>query len=188
MPTSNRKTCRRCGEDKEPALFSPSKANVDGRHSWCRECFAAYMRDRRKIPAINARDRMTSAGWKRANPERARASSSNPEKRAREKERRKTPEGREYWRAVNAARRARKRESGGSFSPIEWREVLAEFHHRCGYCLADDVPLEMDHVEPLARGGRHARENIVPACQPCNRSKNKSSLLEFVRRAPRSRV
>jgi 5-methylcytosine-specific restriction endonuclease McrA len=29
----------------------------------------------------------------------------------------------------------------------------------------------MDHVVPLARGGGHSIDNVVPACRPCNRSK-----------------
>ena len=29
----------------------------------------------------------------------------------------------------------------------------------------------MDHVIPVARGGRSTRGNVVPACTACNRSK-----------------
>ncbi len=30
----------------------------------------------------------------------------------------------------------------------------------------------MDHVIPLSRGGKHALDNVVPACRGCNTSKN----------------
>ena len=39
--------------------------------------------------------------------------------------------------------------------------------------------LEMDHVIPISRGGRHAIANILPSCPPCNRSKNGSLLSEW---------
>jgi 5-methylcytosine-specific restriction endonuclease McrA len=30
----------------------------------------------------------------------------------------------------------------------------------------------MDHVVPVARGGRSVKGNVVPACVACNRSKS----------------
>jgi 5-methylcytosine-specific restriction endonuclease McrA len=32
----------------------------------------------------------------------------------------------------------------------------------------------MDHVVPLARGGRSIRANLVPACKPCNTLKRRA--------------
>jgi 5-methylcytosine-specific restriction enzyme A len=43
----------------------------------------------------------------------------------------------------------------------------------CAYCgktfAARD--LTMDHVVPIARGGRSAKGNVVPSCKPCNTAK-----------------
>jgi 5-methylcytosine-specific restriction endonuclease McrA len=39
----------------------------------------------------------------------------------------------------------------------------------CAYC--DGPSEEADHFHPLSRGGLHCRDNLVPACFPCNRSK-----------------
>lgn len=44
------------------------------------------------------------------------------------------------------------------------------FGNACAYC-GSDGPLHLDHVEPLARGGLHTPDNLVPACQRCNLSK-----------------
>ena len=43
----------------------------------------------------------------------------------------------------------------------------------CGYCGKSFPPrdLTMDHVVPLARGGRSAKGNVVPSCKPCNTAK-----------------
>ncbi len=43
----------------------------------------------------------------------------------------------------------------------------------CHYCGKQFQPdqLSMDHIVPLARGGKSTRGNVVPACAACNRNK-----------------
>ncbi|MBI3394645.1 MAG: HNH endonuclease [Spirochaetia bacterium] len=43
----------------------------------------------------------------------------------------------------------------------------------CHYCRRRFPPaqLTMDHVIPLARGGRSTKENLVPSCKECNNQK-----------------
>lgn len=43
----------------------------------------------------------------------------------------------------------------------------------CHYCGQPTPPeaLTMDHVIPVARGGRSRQGNVVPCCAACNRSK-----------------
>ena len=52
-----------------------------------------------------------------------------------------------------------------------WKQQLQK--GRCHYCGQPFPPdhLSMDHVVPLARGGRSTKGNIVPACIACNRKK-----------------
>jgi len=47
----------------------------------------------------------------------------------------------------------------------------------CWYCgqKVEFKNLTMDHVIPLARGGRSTKDNLVPCCKECN-IKKKSSL------------
>ncbi|PID77165.1 MAG: HNH endonuclease [Deltaproteobacteria bacterium] len=44
---------------------------------------------------------------------------------------------------------------------------------RCYYCgnIFTYQQLTMDHLIPLARGGRSTRDNLVPACKECNNHK-----------------
>ncbi|MDD9859607.1 MAG: HNH endonuclease [Nitrospira sp.] len=42
--------------------------------------------------------------------------------------------------------------------------------HYCGQRFPPDH-LSMDHIVPLARGGKSSRGNVVPACPECNRRK-----------------
>ena len=44
---------------------------------------------------------------------------------------------------------------------------------RCYYCSAAVPPrvLTMDHLIPLARGGKSTKGNVVPCCKDCNNKK-----------------
>lgn len=38
----------------------------------------------------------------------------------------------------------------------------------CAYCGQEAVPMHIDHVVPLSRGGKSTLANLVVACGPCN--------------------
>ena len=50
----------------------------------------------------------------------------------------------------------------------------------CMLCGAGDVPLELDHFYPLARGGVDADYNWIVLCQDCNRKKSDRDPVSFV--------
>ena len=52
-----------------------------------------------------------------------------------------------------------------------WKRQLARGH--CHYCSRSFPPraLTMDHIVPLARGGKSKKGNVVPACKDCNNKK-----------------
>lgn len=49
--------------------------------------------------------------------------------------------------------------------------------HFCEQMVGADN-LTMDHLVPLARGGKSTRGNIVPACQACNKKKQLATPVE----------
>lgn len=52
-----------------------------------------------------------------------------------------------------------------------WRQQLdAGVCHYCGRKVGADK-LTLDHVVPVARGGRSNKGNVVPSCEECNRKK-----------------
>ena len=53
------------------------------------------------------------------------------------------------------------------------RNLMLRDGYRCQYCgrHAAERALNIDHVMPRSRGGRQSWENLVTACQPCNRRK-----------------
>jgi 5-methylcytosine-specific restriction protein A len=52
-----------------------------------------------------------------------------------------------------------------------WRNKIAQ--GICVYCQQTFAPdeLTMDHIVPLARGGRSTKGNVVPCCKACNATK-----------------
>lgn len=56
-----------------------------------------------------------------------------------------------------------------------WQQKTAS--GTCYYCgnKVGFKDLTMDHIIPLARGGRSTKDNLVPCCKECN-NKKKSSL------------
>ena len=56
---------------------------------------------------------------------------------------------------------------GPGVSEGDWLRVLDLHNHRCRYC-GSPGPLEMDHIIPVSKGGRHDPENVQPLCKSCN--------------------
>lgn len=52
-----------------------------------------------------------------------------------------------------------------------WKNLRAS--GKCHYCgrIFPPKELTMDHIVPIARGGRSTHGNIVPACKECNAKK-----------------
>src|SRR4030095_5222510 len=51
------------------------------------------------------------------------------------------------------------------------KNILRRDAHRCQYCGRGDVPLTLDHVHPISKGGDESWENLVTACVSCNNTK-----------------
>lgn len=70
-------------------------------------------------------------------------------------------------------------QADGTLDAGEVSRMLAEAEH-CAYC-EDELTAErmIDHVVPLAQGGKHSRSNAVVCCRSCNLSKGGKSLGEW---------
>jgi len=71
---------------------------------------------------------------------------------------------------IDHRRRARLAAVKHTLTADQWEAILAIYKHRCAYCQRGGK-MTMDHVIPLARGGEHSPENVVPACFSCNSRK-----------------
>ena len=69
----------------------------------------------------------------------------------------------------------------GTLAGYETREYLLEkFGRTCCYCGKQDVPLNIDHIHPKAKGGSNRVSNLALACIPCNTRKGVRSIEEFL--------
>jgi 5-methylcytosine-specific restriction endonuclease McrA len=68
----------------------------------------------------------------------------------------------------------------GALAGYEVREyVLAKWSHRCAYCGATQVPLQVEHLVPRARHGSDRVSNLTLACASCNQAKGTRTATEF---------
>lgn len=79
---------------------------------------------------------------------------------------------RETLRVVKAIRqrvRAHKiRAQDGQFSSAEWEALCTRYGNICLRCGAAGVPLTVDHVVPISKGGTNWITDVQPLCKPCN--------------------
>jgi 5-methylcytosine-specific restriction endonuclease McrA len=91
--------------------------------------------------------------WQHANPEKARL---------------------QKKRAIHK-RRALLRDSGSTgFTSAQWLSLVERFGGCCAYCGKPGTTI--DHVVPIAAGGRDEISNVLPACKSCNASKGNKVL------------
>lgn len=88
--------------------------------------------------------------------------------------------------AAASARYAKRRQNrlarvDNGLTPDEWHAIKAAWGG-CAYCGASDVAVQRDCVQPVSRGGRYTRDNVVPACASCNASKSNSEVTSWLRR------
>ena len=81
---------------------------------------------------------------------------------------------------VDQRRRAREASVESTLTEKEWSQTLEYFNSLCVYCGKRWE--EQDHFVPLSKGGGYTKENIVPACTKCNRSKSYKHPQKFLGR------
>lgn len=172
------KACSRCQQMLPLTFYFKHPTNRDGLQSWCKECH----RIRKIANRENNRELYRAASRRRysANPEAGRQRAleyrlQNPEK-VKEMFKRWSTENPEKARERGARRRARI-EKNGIFKILD-KEKKRLVSGPCFYCGAKGK-MELDHVIPVARGGRHSIGNLVSACQKCNNRKRTAYVMEF---------
>jgi 5-methylcytosine-specific restriction endonuclease McrA len=73
----------------------------------------------------------------------------------------------------------------GELLGYEVREyLLNKWDRKCTYCEVKDMPLQVEHVVPKAKGGSNRISNLCLACEKCNLKKGTSDLKEFLTGSP----
>ncbi len=81
---------------------------------------------------------------------------------------------------LDDAEKRTERAKAREFRKTRWwqQKTASGLCHYCGMKTAYRN-LTMDHLVPLARGGRSTKNNLVPACKTCNTKKKSMLPLEW---------
>ncbi|MEQ8970595.1 MAG: RNA-guided endonuclease IscB [Coleofasciculus sp. C1-SOL-03] len=71
----------------------------------------------------------------------------------------------------------------GTLFGYEVREyLLAKWGHKCVYCQSENVPLQIEHIHPKAKGGSNRISNLCLACERCNIKKGTKPIEQFLKK------
>ncbi|MFL5627886.1 MAG: RNA-guided endonuclease IscB [Ktedonobacteraceae bacterium] len=73
----------------------------------------------------------------------------------------------------------------GTLAGYEVREyLLNKWNRMCAYCSKKDVPLQVEHIQPRAKGGTNRISNLTLACEACNLKKGTQDIAVFLKNQP----
>ncbi|MBR8841141.1 MAG: RRXRR domain-containing protein [Stigonema ocellatum SAG 48.90 = DSM 106950] len=73
----------------------------------------------------------------------------------------------------------------GTLKGYETREYLLEkWGRKCAYCDLENVPFQVEHIHPRAKGGSNRISNLTLSCEKCNIKKGTRDIQEFLKKDP----
>ncbi len=73
----------------------------------------------------------------------------------------------------------------GELQGYEVREyLLNKWDRKCAYCAVENVPLQVEHIHPKAKGGSNRISNLCLACEKCNLKKGTQDIEQFLAKKP----
>lgn len=155
LAQEGKQRCGKCGEVKLFEEFSRHASRSTGRRKWCRSCAAAENKAWRERTAYKTSPDIAKQ-WRKANPEAARR----------------------IGRRGAATRRARLHDA--FVEQVDPIVVYQRDKGICGICeeAVDPNAFDVDHIEPLALGGKHSYDNVRVAHPSCNRSRPRAAMDE----------
>jgi 5-methylcytosine-specific restriction endonuclease McrA len=73
----------------------------------------------------------------------------------------------------------------GELLGYEVREyLLNKWDRKCAYCGVENVPLQVEHIHPKAKGGTNRISNLCLACEKCNQKKGTQLIEQFLAKKP----
>lgn len=73
----------------------------------------------------------------------------------------------------------------GELAGYEVREYLFnKWERKCAYCGAENLPLQIEHIQPKSQGGSNRISNLCLACETCNIKKGTKDIKVFLANKP----
>jgi len=160
---TNTKACSRCKQVLPVEAFCVKSSSISGRASACKSCTSALRSDvsQERRDLRNYRKRQ----WALNNPEKIKLINRNSYQRSPEQ-------------FINNAHNRYAKIKNVDRRTVTKKELRRIQQMPCIYCGSRKL-IEIDHIIPIARGGRHAIGNLAPACRACNRNKTDYLVMEW---------
>ncbi|HBS67674.1 MAG TPA: HNH endonuclease [Cyanobacteria bacterium UBA9226] len=73
----------------------------------------------------------------------------------------------------------------GELAGYEIKEyLLSKWGRKCAYCGVENLPLEIEHIQPKSTGGSNRVSNLTLACSRCNQAKGSRDIRDFLSHKP----
>ena len=154
-----KKMCTVCCEILSKNKFSKMTISTDGLSSRCKVCDAVLRKEYLSRPEVQIAKAKYDKAWRKAYYS--------------------TDIGRTKVKINSQIRKSRIANTIYNYSSDIWEDTLKHFNYSCAYCGEKHDVLHQEHVIPVSKGGYYNRQNIIPACQHCNISKNNRDLLNW---------
>ena len=164
------KTCKCCKLEKQSDEFHKKSDTRDGLHIYCKKCRKSQEQER----YIGKRETIKARVSKYRNENRDKANAAV--KSAHDKD----PHRKENNRIRGHNRRMLVRLSGGKLSKGITKKLHTLQKGKCPVCKCNLVKYHLDHIIPLALGGKHQDSNIQLLCPQCNLKKNSKHPIDFM--------
>jgi 5-methylcytosine-specific restriction endonuclease McrA len=74
----------------------------------------------------------------------------------------------------------------GTLAGYETRQYLLEkWGRKCAYCGVENIPLQVEHIHPIAKGGSNRISNLTLSCERCNLKKGTKDVKDFLKKDPK---
>jgi 5-methylcytosine-specific restriction endonuclease McrA len=74
----------------------------------------------------------------------------------------------------------------GTLAGYETRQYLLEkWGRKCAYCDVENIPLQVEHIHPKAKGGSNRISNLTLSCEKCNLKKGTKDIKYFLKKDPK---
>ena len=166
--TADTAVCTKCKKERPANRFDKDPKKANGLRSDCYDCRNAYKKKRyyENLELSRAKQR---AAYAKMTPE---------QKLKKWETKRNTPSYMATALAVGHRRRAAKINRG--VFEVTSEEIKRILDSSCAECGSTES-IQVDHIVPLSRGGRHSIGNLQPLCSRCNQSKGAKFMVEFHR-------
>lgn len=190
---TNTKWCPDCKQTKSVDLFHNQSRRSDGKMTYCKPCFVlrnnasckknpdAKNRATQKWRANN-REKVIAQkrAWREANKDKVNAQkrdwNKNNKDKVHEMNQRSYKKNQSLF-LMNSQKRYAK-QKGVEQKLVTKSDYKKMYNQSCIYCGSKNQ-IEVDHIQPIQRNGRHSIGNLAPACLRCNRSKSDLFVMEW---------